>query len=243
MSRRLVHGGGFHAVAHRGDPVNHWENTLPGIASALAAGAEVVEIDIKTTADGEVVLLHDNTLQRLWDDPRLITDVTRQELDSLGDHDHQIPLLADTLELIGRTDSALLIDMNSPRWAVPGLEVVRDCLAAKKIGPDQVLWCGGLDSLAIIRSGDPEARILFTWDESNGDGELPSESMINDLGPESFNPHWPMINEAVIDWAAGLGLAVTCWTVDDPDQMGRLIDLGVDAITTNYIHRLQELRR
>ena len=242
MSGRLVHGGNFHSVAHRGDPINHRENTLPAIAAAVAAGADIVEVDIKTTADGEVVVLHDDSLQRLWDDPRMITETYHRELASIGDHDHQIPLLADTLELIGRSGSALLIDMDNPRWASPGLAVVRQSVAATKITSDQVLWCGRPDSLAVIRAADPGARIIFSWDESDADGKLPPESMINDLAPEAFNPHWPMIDETVIGWAVDHGLAVTCWTVDDPALMRGLLDRGIDGITTNRIHRLQELR-
>lgn len=242
MTRRLSHGTGFHSVAHRGDPVNHRENTLPAVASAVAAGADIVEIDIKTTADGEVVVLHDDSLQRLWHDSRMITDVLHGELRTIGDHDHQIPLLAETLELIGSSDSALLIDMDSPRWAAPGLAVVTDCLTAGKITADQVLWCGRPDSLALIRSSDPEARIIFSWDESDADGDLPPDSMINELSPECFNPHWPMIDKKVIDWAAELGLAISCWTVDDAELMRRLLVLGLDAMTTNHIHTLQRVR-
>lgn len=239
---RLSRGGPFQAIAHRGDPVNHRENTLPAVSSAVAAGADVVEIDIKTTADGEVVLLHDDTLERLWGDPRLITDVRAAELPAVGDDDHEIPLLADALGLIGRSSSALLVDLDHPRWAAPGLAVVRAAVASGVIASEQIIWCGRPDSLAIIRDADPGARIIFSWDESNGDGELPPESMITDLSPEAFNPHWPMINDAVVDWAAGLGLAVSCWTVDDPTLMKDLLDRGVDAMITNRIHQLQELR-
>lgn len=239
---RLSHGGPFQAIAHRGDPSNHRENTLPGIASALAAGAEVVEIDIKTTADGDVVLLHDDTLERLWGDPRLITDVHADDLPRLGDGDHRIPLLADALRLIGRSSAALLIDMDHPRWAAPGLAVVRDAVSSGAITQQQIIWCGRPDSLTIIRETAPEARIIFSWDESDGDGGLPPQSMITDLSPEAFNPHWPMINDAVVDWAAGLGLAVSCWTVDDPELMKDLLGRGVDAMITNRIHQLQELR-
>lgn len=242
MSRRLVHGGRFHAVAHRGDPVHHRENTLPAVESALAAGADVVEVDIKTTADGQVVVLHDESLQRLWHDPRMITEIDHRELASIGDHDQRIPSLAETLELIGRSEAALLIDMDSPGWAVPGLAVVRKCLATGTIDAEQVLWCGRPDPLAIIRSGDPEARIILSWDESDADGALPPESVITELAPEAFNPHWPMINKAVVDWSAGLGLAISCWTVDDAELMRQLLELGLDAITTNRIRTLQELR-
>jgi glycerophosphoryl diester phosphodiesterase len=240
---RLTRGGAFHAVAHRGDPSHHRENTLPSIDAAIAAGADVVEIDIKTTADAAVVVLHDDTLERLWGDPRPITGIGTTELDRIGDDDHRIPLLSEVLEHIGRSSAALLIDMDHPAWAEPGLAVVGESLAAGTIAPDQVLWCGRPDSLKIIRDADPSARIVFSWDESDADGRLPAESMINELSPEAFNPHWPMINDAVIDWAADHGLAITCWTVDDPELMRHLLDLGIDGITTNRIHQLQELRR
>ena len=229
-------------MAHRGEPVGHRENTLPAITAAISAGADIVEIDIKTTADGEVVVLHDDSLQRLWHDPRMITEVALCELRAIGDHDHQIPLLAEALELIGGSDSAVLIDMDNRRWATPGLAVVTDCLTAGKITADQVLWCGRPDSLAVVRAGDPGARIVFSWDESDGNGALPPESMITELSPECFNPHWPMVDKLVIDWAAELGLAISCWTVDDAELMRRLLALGLDAITTNRIQTLQQVR-
>lgn len=240
--RRLTRGGPFHAIAHRGDPLSHTENTLPGIASALAAGADLVEIDIKITADGQVVVLHDDTLERLWGKYRMITELSSGELAAIGTGERRIPLLAEVLELVGSTDAAVLIDMDHPRWALPGHEVVREALARKSISAEQVVWCGRPDSLEIIRCADPQARIVFSWDESNGSGTLPPDSVITELSPEAFNPHWPMINEAVIDWAAGLGLAVSCWTVDDPDLMKSLLGQGVDAMITNRIRLLQEVR-
>ncbi|WP_195909102.1 glycerophosphodiester phosphodiesterase [Microlunatus sp. Gsoil 973] len=240
---RLVRGDGFHAIAHRGDPIAHWENTLPGIVSALSAGADLVEIDIKTTADGEVVLLHDDTLQRLWGDPRMIMDVPSDDLARIGDAEHRIPLLATVLDLIGQSSAALLIDMDHRQWAAPGLAVVAEAVRTSRIRADQICWCGRPDSLAIIREADPDARIFFSWDESNGDGRLPAESLISDLSPEVFNPHWPMINDATIDWATALGLSVSCWTVDDPKLMEDLLDRELDAMITNRIGLLQELRR
>ncbi|MFD3676623.1 glycerophosphodiester phosphodiesterase, partial [Streptomyces sp. NPDC058613] len=54
------------AVGHRGDPYRVRENTLPSIRSAFTRGADAVEIDVRLTRDGVPVLLHDETLQRLW---------------------------------------------------------------------------------------------------------------------------------------------------------------------------------
>ena len=54
------------AIAHRGEPVGHRENTLPAFEAAVALGADMVEIDLRRTRDGAIVVLHDQTLERLW---------------------------------------------------------------------------------------------------------------------------------------------------------------------------------
>ncbi|SDT17724.1 glycerophosphodiester phosphodiesterase [Microlunatus soli] len=232
----LTPGGPFRAIAHRGEPIGHRENTLPGVAAALQAGADIVEIDVKVTADGQVVLLHDLTLDRLWNDPRTVTEVDHDQIE-------QIPSLAAALELIGPSGKALLIDMDSEDWAEPSRLVVAEAVRSGVITVDQAIWCGRFDSLRVIREADPQARIIFSWDEGDQDGRLPSDAMVADLAPEAFNPHWPMVDDAVLGWIADHGLASCCWTVDDEAVMRQLLDRGVTAMITNRIGLLQELRR
>jgi glycerophosphoryl diester phosphodiesterase len=187
------------------------------------------------------VLLHDATLERLWGDPRMITDLRTEELDRIGGTDHRVPTLAEALAMIGPTGAALLIDMDSDRWAAPTQAVVAEAVHTGVITPDQAAWCGRPDSLQVIRAADPAARIVFSWDESDGDGRLPDDGLITALAPEAFNPHWPMIDDTVLGWIADRGLASCCWTVDDDTVMRRLLDLGLTAMITNRIHRLQEI--
>jgi glycerophosphoryl diester phosphodiesterase len=73
---RIVAGGPSRAIAHRGEPVGHRENTLAAVTAAVALGADLVEIDVQVTADGAVVLLHDDTLERLWDVPVRVDALT-----------------------------------------------------------------------------------------------------------------------------------------------------------------------
>lgn len=54
------------SIAHRGDPLTHIENTLEALTAAVASGADMVEIDLKVTRDGHIVVLHDDSLRRLW---------------------------------------------------------------------------------------------------------------------------------------------------------------------------------
>ncbi len=68
------------AIAHRGEPVGHRENTLPAFAAAVALGADMVEIDLRRTRDGAIVVLHDQTLERLWGLEASVGDVDLAEV-------------------------------------------------------------------------------------------------------------------------------------------------------------------
>ncbi|WP_052745588.1 glycerophosphodiester phosphodiesterase [Allosalinactinospora lopnorensis] len=91
------------AIAHRGDPIQFRENTLPAIRAAAAAGADMVEIDLKLTSDAQVVLLHDATMERLWGFSRPVTGLSLAELAAFnGEADQRVPTLLEVLAEFGR---------------------------------------------------------------------------------------------------------------------------------------------
>lgn len=228
---RVLAGGPVRAIAHRGDPVGHRENTLPAVRAALGLGADLVEIDVRITADGRVVLLHDRTLARLWGDPRPIAEVPYGELDP------EIPLLAAALEVVAGTGTSLLIDMAAPELAAPSLRVVADAVAAGGLDADELAWCGDLGALQIVREHDPAARILLSWY-----GRVPPpDAVVAALAPEAYNPNWAAADPGVVAWARERALAMCCWTVDDGRVMGDLLDRGLDAVISNRIATLREI--
>ena len=233
---RIGSTGSVMTVAHRGEPIGHRENTLPGILAALRAGADMVEIDVKTTADGEVVLLHDDTLDRLWGVPAAVRETTSAQLADIagpvaGGIADGIPTLTQGLAAIHRTGSALMVDLDAPDLAEPALGEVQESLAAGQLEPDEVVWCGNLLALRTIRQQDPAARIVLSW----GDRELPDPAVVAEVAPEAVNPMHPLVTDWTVEWAAALGLSVCCWTVDDPVRMRELHRLGVAAIISNRI--------
>ncbi len=76
--------GAVTAIAHRGDPFAARENTLPAFAAAAAGGADWVELDLRRTRDGEIVVLHDQTLERLWGLEASVGDLDADEVTALG---------------------------------------------------------------------------------------------------------------------------------------------------------------
>ncbi len=221
---------GTRVCAHRGDSSQYQENTLPAIRSALAASADFVEIDVRVTADGAVVVLHDATLNRLWGVDAQVADLTWSQLRELGNKDNRLPLLVEVLELFGNSSSTLLIDMETAEPAEAAYRV-----AAGSDAP--IAWCGHADGMRIIRSLDPSARIWMPWDLAYS----PTMADIDDLGPEYINSDFLYLSRAMVEDVHALGCKVAVWTVDDESTMRWAIGLGVDCVTTNQLEQLQEI--
>ena len=215
-------------VAHRGDSSRFRENTLMAIQSAIDAGATTVEIDVRVTLDGEVVVLHDPTLERLWGVDRAIADVTLAEVREFGGGSLRIPTLAEVLALFGDTRSVLLIDMDAVEPAAPAWHVVREFAAAP------VAWCGATEAMRVIRGLDATAQIWLAW----ADPDAPTASDLAELSPVVLNLPHLVVGPTLVDAAHNLGLLVSCWTVDDAAQMRWLRDIGVDSITSNRLEVL-----
>ena len=209
-------------TAHRGDVERYRENTVAAVRSAVEEGVDFVEVDVRVTRDGQVVLLHDATLERLWGLDRPVSDVDWAEVSALGSEDDRIPLLADVLPVAG--DTTLLIDVSEPSVAEAAVPVVLDAGA-------QVAWCGDLDAMTTVRRLDPEARIWFPWDRR----DVPPAEVLATLRPEVVNSEYVVLSKALVDAVHDAGLSVACWTVDDADAMRWAFALGVDAVTTNRL--------
>lgn len=219
------------ACAHRGDSSVFRENTIRAVRSALDKHAEVVEIDVRLTADGDVVVLHDPTLERLWDDARAIDDVPTTDLASFGEPEDRPPLLAELLPLFADAESRLVIDMDDARFAAPAHAVV----AASGIAVD---WCGDLDGMRTIRSLDRDARIWYPWAAP----VAPSAADIASIAPVTVNVPFAIAGDAFVRAVHDLGLTVTAWTIDDPADLAAAFAVGVDTVTTNRLDLLQALR-
>ena len=219
MSRtRLVAHRGLHRERDGGPR----ENTLAAVLAALDAGVTWVEIDVRVTADGHVVLLHDETLQRLWGDPRRVADLTLAQVLELGGGDRRIPLLADVLPAVAGTGGTLLIDMDDPEVAIPAAQVV----AADTSGA-ATAWCGHPGAMRHVREQDPGAAIWTPWYST----EPPRPADL--AGVDLINAQHLLVGQAFVDAVHAHGVEVAVWTVDDAAQAAHLAAIGVDSITTN----------
>jgi glycerophosphoryl diester phosphodiesterase len=216
------------AVAHRGDPVAQRENTIPAFEAAVAAGADMVELDVWPSADGVAAVLHDETLDRLWNVPRRVGELTIAELNELG-----IPSLAEALDAI---PVQVMVDYKDASAVDPALEAIR---AADAL--DRCVFAGeNFAGHRRIRALHADARIALTWNWPDRD----PEPLLDELGAEFFNPDGRVLGEnpAFLDRMRERGTAVSVWTLDERRHLEWALGLGVDAVITNRIHDLLELR-
>lgn len=220
------------AIAHRGDPVAHRENTVPAFLAAAGAGADMVELDVRLTADEEVVILHDPTLQRLWEMDVPLATLTAAEVRKIDRDGYTIPTLDEVLDIVS---VPLMVDLPEDAAALPALDKVRAHRAL-----DRCLFVTHeLAVLQSIRDAEPKARLGLSWARAT----IPDADRLRALGIEFFNPAWELLYHYpnLFEQTHEAGFLLSTWTVDSPTNMARLVERGIDALITNRLPELLEL--
>jgi glycerophosphoryl diester phosphodiesterase len=237
----LDHAGPI-AFAHRGGASEHPENTMPAFEHAVRLGYRYLETDAHATSDGVLVAFHDNVLDRVTDRKGVIAQLPWEtvRLARLG-ADVGIPLMEDLLA--AWPDVRVNIDLKHEASVAPLVEVIdrtaahdRVCVASfsgkrldrfRRLSGGRV--CTAIAPLEITRLrlagfGAPVGRF-------NGNcAQVPVRQ-----GPVLI------LDRRFVDGAHRQGLPVHVWTIDDPAEMERLLDLGVDGIMTDRPSVLKEV--
>jgi glycerophosphoryl diester phosphodiesterase len=235
------------------------ENTLEAFAAGLAAGADHLELDVHATADGEVVVLHDETLDRTTDRTgpvRALPLAAVQRLDAgyrfraadgtypFRDRGLRIPTLAALLEAF--PDALLNIEVKQHDPAIEGTVLsVLDRYGARQ---RTLLAAEDAEIMRRIRAAAPDVLTSFTAAEV--------ADFVRRLGDHDWAGYRPpgialqvppafqgieIVTPASVTAAHGLGLEVHAWTINDEPEMERLLDLGVDGIMTDRPAVLREV--
>ncbi|MET9774934.1 glycerophosphodiester phosphodiesterase [Streptomyces sp. NPDC006367] len=220
------------AVGHRGDPYRCRENTLDSLRSALDRGADAVEVDVRLTRDGVPVLLHDETLKRLWGRDRPLRSLTAREVEELSGGG--VPTLVAALAATDGSRVMLDLPGGPGEQAVRRVvETVRECGAG-----DRVYYCAGAAAMLTVRAVDPAAEIALTRTTA----APPRPALLAALRPRWLNYRFPLVDRALADRVHRDGYLLSAWTPDTRRSMRRLLALGVDSVTTNRVDVLHALR-
>jgi glycerophosphoryl diester phosphodiesterase len=220
------------AVAHRGDPYRVRENTVDSLRSALRQGADAVEIDVRLTRDGVPVLLHDVSLKRLWEHDRPLLSLSCDEVRGLTSDG--VPTLEEALK--ETDDGRLMVDVPGP---VDARAVRRIVGVIHDLGAEErVYYCAGARTMLAVRAADPAAEIALTWTSL----APPRPALLDAVRPRWLNYRFGLVDRDLVARVHRDGYLMSVWTPDTRRSMRRLLDAGVDSITTNRIDTLCALR-
>ena len=217
-------------VGHRGASAHAPENTLGAFRRAIEDGAQLLECDVHLSADGQVMVLHDETIDRTAaaDSPLrtgAIGDLTRAELDTvtLGEGE-RVPSLAELLEM---TTVPVFIEVKVAAAAKAVAEQLRELPAGSPAAASTVISFHA-DALAEIRrTTDTPVSYLV---EQIGEDEI---ATAREIGAAGIGPSINGLSLRAAEATREAGLAVNPWTVNTPEQLAVALACGVDTLTTD----------
>lgn len=218
--------------AHRGASVAAPENTMAAFEKAIEMGADGVEFDVQRSADGHLVVIHDETVDRTSDGTGRVVDLSLDELRRLDvGGGERIPLLAEVLDLFAPTGMVVNVELKSSIEFYPGIgqdaiRVVADSGMTARV----VYSSFNHYTLAGMRAHVPAAQLGLLM----ADGIHEPWDYARRFGAGALHPGYHLLQQpGYVEKAHEAGLRVNTWTVDDPDHIRLVASLGVDAIVTN----------
>jgi glycerophosphoryl diester phosphodiesterase len=226
--------------AHRGASAYAPENTLSAFRMAVDHGADAIELDAKLSADGHVIVFHDQTVNRTTGGEGKITQQTLGEIKAYDAGSwfssqftsERIPTLDEVFQHVGQK---LLVNVELTNYATPNDDLVEKVMESVRIHnmQERVLF-SSFHPVTLLKARRlmPEipAAILATpgWT-----GALSRSWLGRLMSSEFVHPYLTDVDQAFIDRQHALGRKVNVWTVNDPEDMRRLVRWGVDGIITD----------
>jgi glycerophosphoryl diester phosphodiesterase len=232
-------------VAHRGDPAHESENTLPSFESAIVAGADAIELDVRISADGVAVVMHDPGVERTTDGQGLVRDLSLAAIKGLGIRTAdggttQVPTLEETLAALSGRVAVDVEIKNVP--GEPDFEADRErgveatLRALDRIGFRGPVLISSFNPFSIARSRELAPDLptgLLTAPDVDARAAL---GFANEQGHPWVLPYAGAVLRAEDGFgeeALAAGMLVGAWIADDPALADALWDAGVTAVATN----------
>jgi len=226
-------------IAHRGASGHLPENTLPAYELAVEQGADLIEIDLHRTRDAAIVVAHDEELAGLGGTGE-IAEASLADVRCLdAGAGERVPTLDEVLDRFGRRIPFNLEIKRGARADYPGIEAATLAALERRGLVQRTLFSSFFDPvLRRLRELSPDVRIGLLVSR-----RFPQRALerARALGAEALHPERPLVTRELVEAAHGEGLAVYVFTVDDPEDMARLLELGVDGIFTNFPDRMRAL--
>ncbi len=225
--------------AHRGASEYAPENTLSSFYLGLLQGANGIETDVQKTKDGELILFHDETIDRVSNGSGKIADYTLEELkkfkvfgnSTTGFYD-RIVTLREFLEKFSQYDIHFAIELKGPDVEKETLAMAKEFSMMEKT----TFTSFRFEYIQKIKELDPSARVGYLT--SSVEDETVQRLLA--IGGEEFAPKAELVTEDLMKKWRNAKLGVRAWGVSSVALMKKVCALGVDGMTVNFPDRLSE---
>ena len=224
----------FIVIGHRGAMGHETENTLASIKRALALGVDMIEVDVFKIKSGEIVVFHDNTVDRLTDGKGKIEDYDWSDLQRLNlKGDHKIPLLTEILDVID-LKVPLNIELKGAGTATDVNTIIQNYVEKKGWNLDDFLISSfDREELKAMRRLNGKIQIgVLTEDDP-----LEAIAFALELKAVSINPNFRKLVPKILKTLTMNGFKVYTWTVNHKTDIDYMRKIGVNGIFTNYPER------
>lgn len=230
-------------IAHRGNSNVAPENTLAAVRSALnlSTAPDFVEIDVYSTADGELAVIHDSTLDRTTDKSGAVAELTWAEVrladagyaDRFGDsfRGERVPALEEVLDAVAGSDTGIMIEVKAHGVGGPAARLVTERDEVDR----HVLASFHADVVVDAALAAPGLRTLLLVSEPGRE----HVELARRVGASILGASHEAITRELVEAAHAAGLLVWAWTVDDPARAAELLALGVDGLISNTVEAVR----
>lgn len=225
---------GIQLMAHRGDGMNHPENTLPAFQSSIDSGVQWIELDVTQTKDGVLVVYHDEDLRRITGQEKKIWEVTYEELktfsveESMGPaySNVRIPTLEQVMDLCsGKVKLNIEVKENgheSPDF----IDRIVALIGQKQMQGQCMITSFGYDVLTKVKSLDASLATGYILSRQ-------PEQFETYTAADSFMLSIDLIRPELVKQLHSLGKQVSVWTVNDPCSVKKCLEAGADSLITD----------
>lgn len=222
-------------IGHRGAMGHETENTIASVQKALDLGVDMIEIDIFKVKSGEIVVFHDETLDRLANASGKIEEYNYFDLKPvILDGNHEIPMLQEVLKLIDNK-VALNIELKGKN-TTERLNFILDYYVNEKgwSMDNFIISSFDWDELRAMRTKNENIKIAVLTEKD----PLEAITVAKELKAVAINPHYKNLTGENVEAIKNEGLKIYTWTVNEPDDIQAMKRFGVDGIITNFPERV-----
>lgn len=233
---------GILITAHRGASAYAPENTIASIKMAIDMKADYSEIDVQETLDGQIILLHDKTLERTTNENISIWNVTYKEIKDLDAGswfeekygEEKIPTLKGVLELV-QNKIKLNIELKTNGHEKKLAERVVELVHENNFSEQCIFTSFDYRQIERVKELDPNMKVGLIF------SQYPKDFDVFKAPIEILSVHHRIVNEEFMRKAKIYGKEVHVWTVNDSSLMTEMINLGVSSLITNYPDKAKHL--